>query len=154
MKISIGADHGGFYLREHLLNVLRAASHEVIDQGAHSYNPSDDYPDFAQAVGEDIANKRANFGILICTSGIGMSICANKIPGVRAALIHHTEDAKVARRHNNANILVLSGRYENPESAAERVECFIHTAFEGGRHARRLDRIESIQGSPTTSVCR
>ena len=152
MKIRIGADHGGFELREALINLLKA-DHEIMDRGAISHDPSDDYPDFAKLVANDIASRKADFGILICTTGIGMSITANKVTGVRAALVHAKGDAKMARAHNNANVLVLGSKHQTVETAITHTKEFINTDFEGGRHARRLSKMECIVDSCGTPNC-
>ena len=144
MKISIGADHGGFDLREALIAALQI-EHTLIDRGAVIRDSADDYPDFAKKVGADLTDGQADFGILICTTGIGMTISANKIKGVRAALVHFEGDSKIARRHNNANVLVLGSLHETPETAVAHAKDFISTDFEGGRHARRLKKIESTE---------
>lgn len=143
MKISIGADHGGYALRQHFVEMLNASTYDLIDRGALTLNSADDYPDFAKRVSKDITSEAADFGILICTTGIGMSITANKFSGVRAALIHSQEEAEIARRHNDANVLVLSAKRQTPESAIEIFRIFVNTSFEGGRHARRIDKINS-----------
>ena len=142
MKISIGADHGGFDLRETLIAALQK-EHALIDRGAVVRDAADDYPDFAKEVGADLASGQADFGILICTTGIGMAISANKIKGVRAALVHFKEDSKIARRHNDANVLVLGSQHQTAETAVAHAKDFISTDFEGGRHARRLQKIDS-----------
>jgi len=142
MKISIGADHGGYKLREHLVDALASNQHDVIDHGAKD-NQSVDYPDYAKLVSQDVVSGKADRGILICTSGIGMSITANKVRGIRAALVNFEEDAIICRQHNDANILVLSGKHTNAESAANMAKLFLDTPFEGGRHARRVDKMES-----------
>ncbi len=142
MKISIGADHGGVSLRSALAAALQTAGHTVIDHGAFS-TESVDYPDFSAQVGSDIQARRADLGILICKTGIGMSIAANKIPGIRAALVHYEDEAALCRQHNNANVIVLGSSHTKPEAAIRLVNIFLNSEFEGGRHQRRLDKLES-----------
>lgn len=142
MKISIGADHGGVELREALSKALKEKGHEVIDHGAFSLE-SVDYPDFASLVGEDVTSGRAERGILVCKTGIGMSIAANKVAGIRAALVHFADEAALCRQHNNANVIVFGSVYTLPEDAVTLAEIFLSTEFEGGRHQRRLDKLEN-----------
>jgi len=143
MKISIGTDHGGIDLREGLIKAMVSSGWEVNDHGAKTPE-SVDYPDYAALVGKDILEGNADFGVLICKSGIGMSISANKIPGIRAALVSFAEDAEVCRRHNNANIMVLSANHTSLEEAREWLKIFIETPFDGGRHQRRVDKLENL----------
>jgi RpiB/LacA/LacB family sugar-phosphate isomerase len=140
--IAIGADHGGFDLKETLKQHLERQGVSVADFGARS-KESSDYPDFAQAVALTVAQRKAQFGVLICTTGVGMSISANKIPGVRAALVANAETAARARQHNNANVLCLSGQSTPPEEAAKIVDAFLSTRFDGGRHERRINKMET-----------
>lgn len=142
MKISIGADHGGVALRDALSKALKEKGHEVIDHGAFS-TESVDYPDFAGLVGLDVTSGRADYGVLICKTGIGMSIAANKVPGVRAALVHFADEAALCREHNNANVIVFGAVYTLPEDAVTLTGIFLSTEFEGGRHQRRLDKLEN-----------
>lgn len=140
MKISLGVDHGAFGLREVMLTHLKESGHEVIDHGTYTAD-SVDYPDFAHAVGNDVANGLADFGLLFCTTGIGMSIAANKVDGVRAAIAHHDDEAALARRHNNANILCLGAMHTTAYEAKRLVDIFLDASFEGGRHARRVNKM-------------
>jgi RpiB/LacA/LacB family sugar-phosphate isomerase len=140
--IAIGADHGGFDLKESLKQHLEKRGVSVADFGARS-KESSDYPDYAQAVALTVAQRKAQFGVLICTTGVGMSISANKIPGVRAALVANAETAARARQHNNANVLCLSGQSTQPEEAAKIVDAFLSTGFDGGRHERRITKMET-----------
>ena len=144
MNISIGTDHGGVDLREKVATFLKQSGHEVLDHGAFTED-SVDYPDFAKLVCNDVTEGRADYGLLICKSGIGMSISANKVPGIRAALVGYDEDAAMTRKHNNANVLVLPGKHTSDQQAYDRIQDFISTEFEGGRHARRVDKME-VQG--------
>jgi ribose 5-phosphate isomerase B len=141
MKISIGADHGAYELREALVKYLRDNGHDVIDHGTHK-RESVDYPDYAHMVGVDIQEGRAQFGILMCTSGIGMCISANKMNNVRAAHAHYEDDAFYSRRHNNANVICFGQKHTTIYDAIRCTYTFIHTDFEGGRHARRVDKFE------------
>lgn len=142
MKISIGTDHGGIELREQAVSYLKSQGHEVIDHGAFD-EQSVDYPDYAKLVCQDVVSGNTDFGVLICKSGIGMSISANKVPGIRAALVGFDEDAAVTRQHNNSNVLVLPGKHTTNKQAFDRINAFMKTDFEGGRHARRVDKMES-----------
>jgi RpiB/LacA/LacB family sugar-phosphate isomerase len=140
--IAIGADHGGFDLKEALKQHLEKRGVSVADFGARS-KESSDYPDYAQAVALTVAQRKAQFGVLICTTGVGMSITANKIPGVRAALVADAHTAARARQHNNANVLCLSGETTPPDEAAKIVDAFLSASFEGGRHERRVNKMET-----------
>jgi RpiB/LacA/LacB family sugar-phosphate isomerase len=140
--VALGADHGGFALKELLKHHLESRGITVADFGAHSPETSD-YTDFAHTVGQSVSHRRAEYGILICTTGLGMSIAANKVPGVRAALLADEDTAALARRHNNANVLCLAGKATSPEQAARIVDTFLATQFEGGRHERRISKMET-----------
>jgi len=144
MKIALGADHAGFELKEKLRRYLQQRGIAVDDRGTQS-PASVDYPDYAQLVSEDVINERADFGILVCGSGIGMSIAANKVPGIRAVNAHDETEAHLAREHNNANVLTLGGRFLD-ESAAQRIiDKWLSTPFAGGRHTQRVDKIAAIE---------
>ncbi len=140
--IAIGADHGGYDLKEALKNHLQKRGVSVADFGAPS-KESTDYPDFAQAVAHSVALHKAQFGLLICTTGVGMSITANKVPGVRAALVGDEQTATLARQHNNANVLCLAGKHTDPEEARKIIDAFLNARFEGGRHERRVNKMEN-----------
>jgi glycine hydroxymethyltransferase len=140
--VAIGADHAGYELKESLKKFLAQRGLSVTDFGANS-KESSDYPDFAQAVGQLVANRNAQFGILICTTGLGMSMAANKIAGVRAALVGDEQTAAVARQHNDANVLCLAAKATPPELAQRIVEAFLNTPFAGGRHERRVLKMET-----------
>jgi len=140
-SIALGADHGGFELKEMLRYYLQKKGIAVTDFGTHSAE-STDYPDYAQAVARSVAEHHHNFGVLVCTSGIGMSIAANKVPGARAALVWDEQAADLARQHNDANVLCLAGKGTNPETARRILDAFLSAGFEGGRHERRLNKIE------------
>jgi RpiB/LacA/LacB family sugar-phosphate isomerase len=139
--VALGADHGGYELKERLKQHLKNRGLSVNDLGAHSPEPSD-YTDFAQAVARSVSQQKADFGLLVCTTGIGMSMAANKVPGARAALVSDEEGAALARRHNNANVLCLSGRHTAPADAVRILDTFLATQFEGGRHERRINKME------------
>ncbi|MFP4458363.1 MAG: ribose 5-phosphate isomerase B [Candidatus Zixiibacteriota bacterium] len=141
MKISIASDHGGFELKEKLVAHLKKSGYKLNDHGTYS-EESVDYPNFAQKVTADIVDKKADRGILICGTGIGMSIAANKVNGIRCGLCTSIYHAKMTRAHNNANILALGGRFTKLEDASKIAETFLTTSFEGGRHQRRIDIFE------------
>jgi len=144
MKIAIGSDHAGFGLKEEVLALLKGSRHEVIDCGTNT-TASVDYPDFGEKVSRMISAGEADRGILICGTGIGMSMVANKFPNVRAALCNDLFSAKMSRLHNDANVLVLGGRIIGKDLAAEIVRTWLDTAFEGERHMRRLQKIKKIE---------
>lgn len=139
--IGIVSDHAGFELKEFLKESLTNSAFEILDMGTFS-NQSTDYPDFAHVLGAEVNSGRLTSGIAICGSGQGMSITLNKYPNVRAALCWNCDIAKLARLHNDANILVLPGRFIGHESALEMVQVFMKTEFEGGRHQARVDKIK------------
>jgi ribose 5-phosphate isomerase B len=138
--IVLGADHGGFELKQILAASLRERGQEVIDIGCHT-SESVDYPDIAESLVAVIAAGRADRGILVCGTGIGISIAANRHPDIRAALCHDTTTARLARAHNNANVLALGARVIGPATAIDCMDTFLATAFEGGRHARRVGKL-------------
>ena len=143
-KIIIGSDHAGFLLKESLKPFLEALGLFVLDVGTDS-DQAVDYPDFGKKVAGAVSAGLYPRGIAICGSGIGMSIVANRFPGVRAALCLDAETARLARLHNDANILVLAGRKTDPQTARDIVKTWLETAFEGGRHQRRLDKITELE---------
>ncbi|TDB38756.1 MAG: ribose 5-phosphate isomerase B [Actinobacteria bacterium] len=144
MRLYVGSDHAGFALKEHVREHLEHEGYEVVDVGTHT-EESVDYPDFARQVGEAVAAGDADYGVLVCGSGLGMAIAANKVDGVRAVQVMDTEMAKMSRMHNDANIVTLAGRYTEPEIADAIVDTFLATAFEGGRHQNRVDKIAAIE---------
>jgi ribose 5-phosphate isomerase B len=150
-RIAIGSDHAGFPVKETIRKYLEAAGYAVDDQGTLS-DDSVDYPDYGKAVGERVASKQADLGIAVCGSGIGISIAANKVPGIRAALAHDVMTARLAREHNDANVLVLGGRVVAAETAVEMVQSFLTTAYLGGRHQRRLDKITAMEVDEKSSA--
>jgi ribose 5-phosphate isomerase B len=144
MRIAIGADHAGFALKQHLCDKLRRDGYEVADCGTHS-SESCDYPDFAAKVAREVAAGHAERGILVCYTGVGMSMAANKVPGIRAALGTCPEEVRLVRGHNDANVLTLGAKFTTEADAQNLVETFLHTAFEGGRHARRVAKISELE---------
>ena len=140
MKVSIASDHAGFELKEIIVSHLKALKIEVIDNGPKN-DESVDYPDYAKKVVDDLKGSNANKGILICGSGQGMAMSANKHTGIRAALCHNLEITKLARAHNDANILTLGARVLDHETALQCVDTFFNTEFEGDRHQKRIDKI-------------
>ncbi len=144
MKLVIGSDHGGYELKELIQKHLEARDIPVTDMGCYSPE-SVDYPDIARTVGLAVAADDNVRGILICGTGIGISIAANKVPGIRAALCHDTTTARLAALHNHANILCIGGRTTGPETARDIVDSWLNHSFEGGRHQRRLDKIHAME---------
>ena len=142
MRIAIGCDHRGLELKQELIKVITNAGHSYEDFGGYDATPVD-YPDIAKKVGEAVASGNFERGILICATGIGMCIAANKVRGIRAALCHNVFSARRARQHNDANVLCL-GAQNGPETNREVVTAFLVTDFEGGRHQRRLDKIADL----------
>ena len=148
-RIAIGSDHAGFPVKEAIRKHLEGEGYAVDDQGTSS-GDSVDYPDFGKAVGERVATKQDDLGIVVCGSGIGISIAANKVPGIRAALAHNVLTAQLAREHNDANVLALGARIVTPAAALEMVQAFLNTPYAGGRHQRRLDKITQIENESAT----
>ena len=144
MRIAIGSDHAGFELKEKVKELLQELTHQVQDEGTESTD-SVDYPDFALRVAGAVSKGKAERGILVCGSGIGMSITANKVPGIRAAFCHTPEEARLSREHNNANVLTLGGRILDVSTSLEIVREWLRTLFEGGRHQRRVQKIEELE---------
>ena len=140
MKIAIGADHAGFELKDLLRDALLAAGHEVTDVGTDS-KASIDYPDYARTVAMKVSAGDCERGILVCSSGVGMSMAANKVRGVRAALGVHEEEVRLSRQHNDANVLTLGQRFTAPHHAMDLVKIFLETPFAGGRHERRVAKM-------------
>jgi len=144
MKIAVGADHAGLPLKERLSEILRQGGHEVLDRGTYS-SESCDYPDFAAAVARDVASGRAERGLLVCTTGVGMAMAANKVHGIRAALGTCPEEVELVRSHNDANVLTLGAKFTKPEDAEAMLRMFLTTEFAGGRHARRVAKMSAIE---------
>ena len=138
--VAIAADHAGYDLKRVLVERLAAKGFEVLDLGTHDHN-SVDYPDYASDLAQAMVKGRASRGVLVCGSGIGMSIAANRHAGIRAALVHDVETARLARLHTDANVLVMGGRLISADTAAACLDVFLSTEFEGGRHERRVGKI-------------
>lgn len=145
MRVAIGSDHAGFEQKELLRQHLTEEGHEVLDLGTGSGDDSVDYPDFARAVASAVSGGDAERGVLVCGTGVGMAIAANKVAGVRAANVTDPEFAKLARQHNDANVVAVSGRFVPLTVNAEIVDAFLDTAFEGGRHGRRVDKMTDME---------
>jgi RpiB/LacA/LacB family sugar-phosphate isomerase len=144
----VATDHGGFPLKGPLLEVIRACGHEALDLGAYSADPADDYPDFAKAIGEAIQQGKAQRGILMCGSGVGASVAANKMIGIRAGLTHDTYSAHQGVEHDNMNVMCLGARIIGSEVMAELVRAFLGAVFTGEpRHMRRLAKVDVIERS-------
>ncbi len=143
MKIAIGSDHAGFVLKTTLLEWLLAQGHEVVDHGTYSADRVD-YPHYGALVGRAVASGEAERGVVVCGSGQGISMAANKIPGVRAGVIRDNADAEMTRRHNDANIASFGERFTDPEVAIGALAVFLSTAFEGGRHAERVAQLADL----------
>jgi ribose 5-phosphate isomerase B len=144
MRIAVGSDHAGFHLKEHVRQVLEAEGHDIVDVGTGSPE-SVDYPRYAEDASRLVAQGEADRAVLACGSGVGVSIVANKIAGVRAVNAHDASEAEMARRHNDANVVTLSGARLQPEHADRIVRTFLRTSFEGGRHARRVRQITDVE---------
>ena len=145
MKISMGCDHGAFALKEHLKSYLTKQGHEIVDCGTYSTD-SCHYPSFGEAAARQVASGACERGIVLCTTGIGISISANKVKGIRCALCRDLLSATLTRQHNNANVLALAGGFTAPFEAEKIVDAFLNTEFEGGeRHERRVAKIKAIE---------
>ena len=144
MKIALGSDHGGYTLKCQIIKQLEKMGHEVVDFGCHSLE-SCDYPEFGEAAARAVASGECERGIVVCTSGIGISLSANKVRGIRCALCSNALQAEMTRRHNDANMLALGAGFTGPVLAERIVEVFLTTDFEGGRHARRVEKLNAIQ---------
>src|ERR1700730_1113830 len=146
MRVGIATDHGGFGLKEDLVAHLRAAGHEVVDFGAHSLSPGDDYPDFVVPLARAVAAGTVERGVAVCGSGVGASVCANKVPGVRAALIEDHFSARQGVEDDHMNILCVGGRTVGPALAWDLVETFLEATFsQADRHLRRLGKVASLE---------
>ena len=143
-RIAIGADHAGFTVKQAIKKHLEQAGYNVDDVGTES-EESVDYPEFARAVAEKVAGGMAQLGVLVCGTGMGMAIAANKVPGIRAAVAHDKLTARLAREHNDANVLTLGARVVDPSQAVEIVREFLDAQFAGGRHQRRVDKITDME---------
>ena len=145
-RIAIGCDHAAVALKDQIVKELKASGHPVEDLGAFG-TESVDYPDFAAAVSRRVASGAADRGILICGTGIGMSMAANKFPGIRAAVCHDATTARLSRQHNDANVLCLGARIVGPAVASDIVAAWLAAGFEGGRHQRRIDKISALESA-------
>ena len=144
MKIAIGCDHGGYLLKQDVLVWLEEHDYDIEDVGCYS-TESVDYPIYGEKVGRAVANGEADYGIVICTTGIGISIAANKVKGIRCAHCTDSLSAEMCRRHNNANVLAMGAGLTGTKMALRMVEVFLNTEFEGGRHQRRVNLLDNIQ---------
>ncbi len=143
IKIAVGADHAGFELKEKVGEYLASRGYDVQDLGTTSTDPVD-YPDFAERVANQVAAKQATYGVLVCGTGLGMELAANKVPGIRATPCNDTLSARLAREHNNANVLTMGGRLIDEAEARKIVDTWLATPFAGGRHERRVEKIATI----------
>ena len=141
MKIHIGADHRGFVFKKRIKKILNDQGHTIVDMGSYDSTASCDYPKVAQKVAREVAKLRNGRGVLVCMSGIGQAMAANKVRGAYAALCYNAESAALSRRHNNANILVLGAKFVKPQEIKKILKIWLNTKFEGGRHQRRVDKI-------------
>ena len=145
MKIAIGSDHAGFDLKENLKRLLKEKGYECDDLGAETFDPQDDYPEFGRKVAEAVASGEYDRGIVMCGTGVGISISANKVPGIRAAVCYTTDMARISRAHNDANVLALGGRIVAKELALDIATTWLETPFSGDeRHVRRIRQMEDI----------
>jgi len=145
MRIAIGSDHAGFALKQQIGDALRQAGHQVIDVGTNNTEATD-YPDYAAVVAQDVARGQADRGILVCATGVGMSIAANKIAGVRAALAWNPDEVQLTRQHNDANVIALGAKFTDAATANQLTRIFLETRFEGGgRHERRIGKIRRLE---------
>jgi len=146
MRVGIATDHGGFGLKEELLGQLRAAGHEVVDFGAHEMSEGDDYPDYVLPLARAVATQKVERGVAICGSGVGASVCANKVPGIRAALIHDHFSARQGVEDDHMNVLCMGGRTVGPAVAWDLVQTFLAAEFsQAPRHLRRLSKVASLE---------
>ncbi len=146
-RIAIGSDHAGFALKQQLAEHLREVGHEVDDLGTHS-EESVDYPEYGAKVARAVVEGQAEYGVCVCGTGIGIGIAANKVKGARAAVVHDTTSARMARQHNNANVVCVGARLTGPQAAVDAVDTFLAAEFEGGRHQRRIDEISDLEKEP------
>jgi ribose 5-phosphate isomerase B len=152
MRVGIATDHAGFERKEELIAHLREAGHEVVDVGAYSLNPGDDYPDFVIPLAEAVAAGRVDRGLAVCGSGVGASVCANKIPGIRAGLIHDHYSARQGVEDDNMNILCMGGRVVGPAVARDLVDTFLAAEFSGAeRHVRPLRKVAALETQPVAT---
>jgi ribose 5-phosphate isomerase B len=152
-RLALGADHAGYRVKERIKSHLQAAGYTVTDFGTES-EESVDYPDFGRRVAESVAAGQHDLGIVVCGTGIGMGMTANKVPGIRAAVAHDPFTARMGREHNNANVLALGGRVVEEDKAIEIVEAFLAATFAGGRHEKRVRKIDELDAHPSRSAVR
>ena len=145
MKIAVGCDHGGYALKQHIVETIKSLGHEVEDFGCYS-TESCDYPDFGAAAARAVAEGKCQRGIVICTTGIGISIAANKIKGIRCGHCADCMEAELTRKHNDANMMAIGAGFTGEKMADRMVEVFLSTEFEGGRHQRRVDKMMALEG--------
>ena len=150
-RIAIGSDHRGYFLKQALLPMLEERGHRHQDMGCHN-EEAVDYPDVAEKVARAVANGEADYGVLVCGTGIGMSIAANKVPGIRAALCSDPMSARMARQHNDSNVLCMGGAMVGECLAREIAAVYLSTGFEGGRHARRTKKISRLEDKPLSNA--
>ena len=147
MRVGIATDHGGFHLKEDMAGRLRAAGHEVVDFGAHAFDPADDYPDFVVPLGRALVAGKLERGVALCGSGVGIAVCANKIPGVHACLIQDHFSARQGVEDDHMNVLCLGGRTIGPELAWDLIQTFLAAEFSAAeRHLRRLGKVAALEG--------
>lgn len=152
MNVAIGADHAGFALKATVVDAIRALGHAVVDCGAFALVPGDDYPDFAAAVSQALIEGRAERGVLVCGSGVGASVAANKFPGIRSGLCHDTFSAHQGVEDDDMNVLALGARVIGPSLAAELIAAFLHAEFSGAeRHERRLAKVRALERASSTA---
>lgn len=145
MKIFVGSDHAGYELKEVLQQHMKVGGHEVLDLGTFNGEEKVDYPDLAREVAEKVRENKGSYGVLVCGTGIGISIAANKFKGIRAANVHDVNEATLARQHNDANIVAVGGRTMDKELAKQVIDAFLKTPFDGGRHVARIEKITAIE---------
>jgi ribose 5-phosphate isomerase B len=144
VRVSVGSDHAGLELKQLLAEHLSVLGHEVVDLGTHSPDPVD-YPDLGAAVGRSVVSGKTDFGVCVCGTGNGVAIAANKIRGVRAAVVHDVSSARLAREHNDANVICFGARLSGSEVATDALEMFLRSEFGGGRHLRRIEKIVALE---------
>lgn len=151
VRIAVGSDHAGLRLKQVVVSHLEAGGHQVSDLGTHA-DASVDYPEFGAAVGRAVVGGQADLGVAVCGSGIGICMAANKVDGVRAATVHDVTSARMTRLHNDANVMCLGERFTGEQVALDAVDAFLSTDFEGGRHARRVDKITALERAGSTTA--
>ncbi|MGH9291755.1 MAG: ribose 5-phosphate isomerase B [Acidimicrobiales bacterium] len=147
MRLALGSDHAGYLMKAQISGELGQLGHEVVDLGTHSAEPVD-YPDYGAEVGRAVVSGEVDFGVCICGTGIGIGIAANKIRGVRAAVVHDVSSARLAREHNDANVVCLGARLIGPSAAVDSVIAFLEAEFQGGRHIPRIAKISELEAEP------